>query len=180
MLFRSAPNYGTLYLTAPGEEGWTVTVNGTAYTSENAEIAISVVDVDVNGIIFGALLPDSIVARETYKKNFKDQTQAYVVGDDNPYYFYLNVLMLDANDDIVDIDGKSIASVVKVYDVTDGGETLLEGAALTAMVAVDPAKNSYDFTDAAIGRSFKLVIRPADNYVDEEAEKLRCHCNEEK
>ena len=155
---------GSVDTSAAGNKILTVT-----YMGVTLEIAVSVVDVDVSGIIFAALLPDSIVARETYKKNFKDQTQAYVVGDDNPYYFYLNVLMLDANDDIVDVDGKTIASVVKVYDVTDGGETLLEGAALTAMVAVDPAKNSYDFTDAAIGRSFKLVIRPADNYVDEEA-----------
>ena len=79
------------------------------------------------------------------------------------------MLVLDDNDNLVDVDGKNIASVVKVYDVTGGAKTLLEGDALTAMVAVDAAKNSYDFTEAAIGRSFMLEIHPASGYVDEAA-----------
>ena len=121
----------------------------------------------VSGLIFGALKPDEIVARDSYKNNFKDNTSPYFVGDDNPFYFYLNVIQLDENDNVIDVDGKSVPTSATIY--MDGSETPLTGDALTAMVAFDSIKNAYDFTEAAIGHTFKLVIRPADatSYVDE-------------
>lgn len=121
----------------------------------------------VSGLIFGALKPDEIVARDSYKNNFKNNTSPYFVGDDNPFYFYLNVIQLDENDNVIDVDGKSVPTSATIY--MDGSETPLTGDALTAMVAFDSIKNAYDFTEAAIGHTFKLVIRPADatSYVDE-------------
>ncbi len=135
-------------------------------------MTITVKDAEtLSGIILGALLPDELVARESYKKNFKDSTSAYRVGDDNPYYFYLNVIQLDENDDLVEIDGKLVPTAAKIYLVENGAETELTGSALTDMVAFDSSKNSYDFTDAAVGKTFRLEIRPADasSYVDEKS-----------
>ena len=141
------------------------------YQGIECKVNIEVVSVKVEGLIFGALLPDELVARDSYKKNFKDSTSAYRVGDDNPYYFYLNVIQLDENDEIVDVDGKSIPTSAKVFLVDGGSETELTGDALTEMVAFNSAMNSYDFTDAAIGKTFRLEIRPADknSYVDEKS-----------
>lgn len=141
------------------------------YQGIECTVSIEVVSVKIEGLIFGALLPDEIVARESYKKNFKDSNSAYRVGDDNPYYFYLNVIQLDENDDIIDVDGKSIPTSAKVYLVENGSESELTGDALTNMVEFNSAMNSYDFTDAAIGKTFRLEIRPADknSYVDEKS-----------
>lgn len=141
------------------------------YQGVEGKIDIEVVKVTVDGLIFGALLPDELVARESYKKNFKDSNSAYRVGDDNLYYFYLNVIQLDEEDNIIDVDGKSIPTSAKVFLVENGSETELTGDALTNMVEFNSAMNSYDFTDAAIGKTFRLEIRPADknSYVDEKS-----------
>ncbi len=141
-----------------------------SYLNKEGSMEIEVKEAaTLSGLIFGTLLPDELVARESYAKNYKDSTSAYRVGDDNPYYFYLNVIQLDENDNIVDVDGKNIATSSKVYLVNgDGSETELTGSALTEMVAFDSAMNSYDFTDKAIGKTFRLEIWPADStsYVD--------------
>ena len=141
------------------------------YQGVEGKIDIEVVSVKIEGLIFGALLPDELVARESYKKNFKDSTSAYRVGDDNPYYFYLNVIQLDENDNIIDVDGKAIPTDAKIYLVENGVETELTGTVLTDMVEFNSAMNSYDFTDAAIGKTFRLEIRPADknSYIDEKS-----------
>ena len=145
------------------------------YTGPNgvytADYTVEVIDTgaSVNGIIFGAMLPDSLIARDTYKNNFKDNDNIYVVGDDNPYVLYLNVAVLDKNNKLVDINGQDVPTAVKVYEITNGANTLLEGDALAAVVSFNSAKNSYQFTPAAVGRSFRLEIRPAANYIDEAA-----------
>ncbi len=129
------------------------------------DVEIEVVEVTLGtGAIIGIELPDTIVSRDSYKTAFKDQTQAYVVGDDNPYYFYANVTVLNKELELVDVDGMSRASAVQVFLLGGDTRTELTGDALTAMVAVNAANNSYDFTEAAIGKSFVLSIKPAENY----------------
>ncbi len=135
------------------------------YQGVTINFPVEVVNITVeNGMIFGAMLPDQLVARESYMKNFKESGKAYLVGDDNPFYFYLDIIMLDENDNIVDVNGKLIPTATKVYE--NGVE--LTGDALNAVVTFDSSKNSYQFKSAAIGRTFTLEIRPADasSYVD--------------
>lgn len=110
--------------------------------------------------IFGVLKPDELSARESYAKNFKDSTSAYRVGDDNPYYFYLNVISLDANDNIVELDGKKVETSAKVFLVDGNTETQLTGSELEKYVLFVSTDNSYDFTDAAVGKTFRLEICP--------------------
>lgn len=139
------------------------------YLDKEIVVAIEVIEVaqgTQDGFIYGVSLPDNLVGRDTYKESYKIKNEGYVVGDDNPYYFYLDLLQLDKNYNIVDVDGKNFASVIKVELIDGKNETLLEGDALTQYVAVDSAKNSYDFTEAAIGKTFKLTIYPDGNVVD--------------
>jgi hypothetical protein len=157
----------TLDTSVAGEHTLTV-----EYLGHEASYTVTVVDTGasaVDGMIFGAMLPDTLIARDTYKKNFKDSDNIYVVGDDNPYILYLNVAVLDSNNKLVDVDGKNIRTAVKVYEITNGANTLLEGDALAAVVSFNPAENSYQFTPAAVGRSFRLEVRPESNYIDEAA-----------
>ena len=120
---------------------------------------------ETSGVIVGVLLPDTIVARESYKKNFLDYSperpsNPYYVGDDNLFYFYLDVIELDENDNVVEKDGKKTPTAGKVYLVDGNTETELTGDNLALYVTVDYSKNSYDFTENAIGKTFRLEIRP--------------------
>ena len=125
---------------------------------------------DPTETIYGVALPINLTNRDTYKLGFKVQNEAYVVGDDNAYYFYLDLLKLDDNDEIVTVDGKAEPFRIKVYIKESGSYRELTGTELTSFVAVDTSKNSYDFTEAAVDKSFKLEIRPdTDNVADANA-----------
>ena len=156
----------TIDTSSAGEKTLSVTYQGPNNTF-TATYTVDVIDTgaSVQGIIFGAMLPDTLIARDTYKNNFKDNDNLYVVGNDNPYVLYLNVAVLDSSNKLVDVNGQDVPTAVTVYDVTDG-ETLLTGDALEAMVSFNSAKNSYQFTDAALNRVFRLEVRPASNYID--------------
>lgn len=135
-----------------------------AYT---IEVAAATED---DAIIFGVMKPDSLVARESYMKNFTDKDNYYLVGDDNPFYFYLDVIMLDENDNIIDKDGRTVRTTLALYEVdqSSGAETLLTGTKRTEVVTFNPSNNSYQFKPAAQNRIFRLEIRPEDedSYVD--------------
>ena len=73
--------------------------------------------------------------------------------------------MLDENDEIVDVDGKNFKSNVTVSIKEDNGSYRELTSDLATYVAVDKAKNSYDFTEAAIGKTFKLTISPDSDLV---------------
>ena len=124
-----------------------------------------------DGLIFGALKPDELVARESYMGNFKPDDginyNPYYVGDDNPYYFYLNVIKLDDSDNVININGKTVPTAAEIY--MDGSDKALEGDELAKYVDFNPYTNAYDFTEDAITHTFKLVIRPLDkgSYIDE-------------
>lgn len=156
---------------AAGTQTLTVIYQGpTGEHTDTYEVTVVDTGASVDGMIFGAMLPDSLIARDTYKNNFKDNDNIYVVGDDNPYELYLNVAVLDSNNKLIDVNGKDVATVVQIFEITGGQNTLLEGEALSAVVSF-PAMNKYQFTPAAVGRSFRLEIRPAANYVGTDAAK---------
>ncbi len=136
------------------------------YEGKTASVNITVGEPEEDVFIAGIELPQNIVTRESYKNNFKDSTLPYYVGDDNPYLFYVNVMMFDSNDDPVDVDSKTYPTSTRVFLIDDetSQETELTGDALTAMVVKDEANNTYDFTEAAIGKTFRLEIKPLENY----------------
>ena len=107
-------------------------------------------------ILAGVTLPENITSISAYKENFLDKTQGYVVGDDNAYVFALDVTILDENYE--EVEGAEYVGVSLVYLVEGTTETLV-GA---EYVTVDEVKHTFDFTDAAIGKTFKIVSRPAD------------------
>ena len=130
------------------------------YQGVSCELKITVKDISTgSGVstIFGTSLPSNLTARESYKNNFKDSTQIYVVGDDNPYIFRLTLLMLDENYELVDTSA-GYTSVSKVYLVENGTETEV-GA---EYVGINELTNAFDFTEAAVGKTFKIVSAPAE------------------
>ena len=114
-------------------------------------------------LIMGAELPTNLTSLTGKKAAFRDNTLPYVVGDDNPYIFTLDITVLDENNDIV-VGATAYTSASKVYILNDdGSKTLLEGDAIATYVVIDETKNSFDFTEAAVDMMFVIESRPATN-----------------
>lgn len=136
-------------------------VGGVQYLTVSYEGATLEIGVTVDLVeLYGVTLPDSLVNLSTYKENYRDAGAAYVVGDDNPYVFTLQLIMLDENDNTI-TKNISYLSASLVYLVADDGSESLAGE---EYVVIDETKNSFDFTEAAIGKTFKIVTRPASGY----------------
>lgn len=112
--------------------------------------------------ITGVQKPDSLVASLGANRNrFNVKTGNYVVGDDNPFTFRLKVTAFDENDEQVTLT--SYVSVSTVYLVEGSTKT----PAGTNYVVVDETKQTFDFTDAAVGKTFEIVTRPRDIYEED-------------
>ena len=115
----------------------------------------------------------SFIADQGNKTNFRgDTNNNYVVGSINPFRFTLVIDAVDNN--LEPLIMTSYQSLSKVYLVADGTETLLEGDALAKYVVIDETagNNSFDFTDDAVGKTFKLETRPAEGVSEEKAAKF--------
>lgn len=114
--------------------------------------------------IYGVQKPESIVLRDqaiaqqqNEENEFFERTDTYVVGDDNPYVFFPKITALDDNDNLISIN--AFKSVVNVYR-KDGSNYVLLTDNVADYVTVDTMNQTYDFTEAAIGSTFKLEVRP--------------------
>ncbi len=179
--------FSSLDTTTPGKKQLTITYEEATLT---VEVTVKGANVDEGGNeggnegnegnegntptieIWGAALPANLASLENKKVNYLDKTQGYVVGDDNPYVLTLKLEVYE-NDQLV-TNYTSYTSASKVYLVNgDGTKTLLEGDAIATYVVIDETKNSFDFTDAAVGKTFEIVTRPAANVVVDE-EDVTC------
>ncbi len=126
--------------------------------------------------IFNVSYDDNLtafLAENGNKTSFRgDTNNNYVVGSINPFRFTLTIdgLDKDLNPAIV----TSYQSLSKVYLVEGDVVTLLEGDALANYVVIDESagNNSFDFTDAAIGKTFKLETRPAEGVSEEDESRF--------
>lgn len=122
----------------------------------------------------GATLPTSIAnfLSKSFSENFKDREATYKVGDDNPFRFTLTLKTWDNENDEPGDDITSYVSQSKVYLVTGTTEQLLTGTDLATYVTIDENNNTFDFTDAAIGKTFRIETRPADGVDETDADTV--------
>lgn len=112
-----------------------------------------------NYAIMGTYLPESIKMLETNKTDFQNKSYGYVVGDDNPFCFTLTLAVIDL-DTHTKKNVTSYTSASNVY--LKGSDSPLSGDELAKYVTIDEETNSFDFTEEAIGKSFKITTRPLD------------------
>lgn len=106
--------------------------------------------------------PDSYVLYEgntrdastTVDTEFMIGSHRYKVGDDNPFKFLPKITALNQNDQSVTVTEYTSDVVVKENGVE------LTGDALDAVVAIDNAHSTFDFTEAAVGRTFEITVKP--------------------
>ena len=110
--------------------------------------------------VMGVFLPQSYTDLSSKKNKFMNSSSSrgYVVGDDNAFKFTLQLAVLDANLEEVAIT--NYTSVSTVYIIEGANERLLSGDELLYYVAIDETKNEFDFTQAAVGKTFKIKSRP--------------------
>lgn len=151
-------------MTTSGEKNVVVT-----YKGKTATVKITVYNslYDTYEIV-GFEKPSFVVEYESNKSikgnkesEFYDRTQKYEVGDDNAFKFLPEITALDLNDNTLTLN--AYKSIVKVYKQTGDSWTELTGSDLTATVAVDTEKSTFDFTDSAIGNTYKIEVKP-ENY----------------
>ncbi|MBQ9802559.1 MAG: bacterial Ig-like domain-containing protein [Clostridia bacterium] len=131
----------------PGKKTLTV-----AHKGVEASVEITV---DVNYEILGVALPNSLASFETNGQRFKDKNAVYVVGDDNPFIFRLVLQAIDENDNHITNLQKYISTSTVV--LIEGSNETPVG---TEYVTIDEVNNGFDFTEAAIGKIFKITTRP--------------------
>lgn len=136
-------------------------VTGNNYTLTAKYLGIDSVAVKItvayqNFVITGAEDPASIVAWKngTYQSHFLDQGYGYVVGDDNPFRYEIRFQMLDIINNIPQTQGITYESIssVKLNGVVVGDE----------YVTIDEIKHTFDFTEAAIGKTFVITTAHKD------------------
>ena len=155
--------FGSIDTSSAGSKTFRIT-----YSGVSLDITITVVQAATDGFIAGVALPDTFVARDSYAQNFNVKDEMYVVGDDNAFKFYLDILVLDENDEIVDADGSAFKYDISVYTGTEAkAENLLSGDALTSIVSIDTNNNTYDFASAAVGQVYTIQITPKEAYIDD-------------
>ncbi len=88
----------------------------------------------------------------TAKGGYVSNNIVFRVGDDNGFVFKPIAKARDEGGTIYTV--QTYETAFELYE----GETKLEGAALSAVVSYNPATYTYDFTEAAIGRSFTLIV----------------------
>ena len=121
--------------------------------------------------ILSATIPDSLASFNAAKDSYINKDLPYNIGDDNPFIFRLNVTAINAAGTPTSISSYTSVSLVYLEDST----TPLEGEELLSYVTIDEQNNSFDFTEAAIGKTFTIATRPADvalGYEDKFTKKL--------
>ncbi len=164
--------FGTIDTSASGKKSLDVT-----YEGFTVSIQITVKDKSINNDdqkpedelhIISVELPSSLTSLESKKELFLNKKYGYVVGDDNPFILKLNLTVI--NNSGIPVEGFSeYVSVFEIY--LDG--TLLEGDQLNAYAVIDGAKNSVDFTEEAIGKTFTIKTRPEGIDEEDKAEMTR-------
>ena len=120
-------------------------------------VAVKIMVTDLEIVITGAEDPASIVAWKngTYQSQFLDQGYGYVVGDDNPFRYEIRFQTFD----VISKEPKSGQglkyegiSSVKLNGVVVGDE----------YVTIDEINHTFDFTEAAIGKTFVITTAHKD------------------
>ncbi len=96
----------------------------------------------------------------TLDNEFSIGSYNYKVGDDNPFKFLPKITALNQDNQSVTITEYTSDVVVKENGVE------LTGSALTDVVAIDNAHSTFDFTEAAVGRTFEITVKPL-NYTED-------------
>ena len=164
--------FSTVDTSSAGTKKLTITYAAEDY---DFDVSINVVasEADVNSIdqLESALL-NAFNAKRTSnvseESSFMNPDEPLYVGDDNRFDFRIVASGEDPLGNEVD-NLKKVRTVVTVELINGNGTyTVLEGDDLTAMVAINTEDTELDFTDAAVGKQFRVTVKAANANPDYE------------
>lgn len=95
---------------------------------------------------------------ENKRAEFMDREQGFTVGDDNPFIFLPEISAYDGEGQEVDVTAYHSSSIIQ--EKRGSEYVTLAGAELDSVVVINEYASSYDFTEEAIGKTYKLTVRP--------------------
>lgn len=101
---------------------------------------------------------ENIKVQENKELEFMNRTDGYYVGDDNEFVFLPIITALDNNGN--DITLNKYLSKSQVFVKENGTFTELVGGGMEEIVKVDNENSTFDFTQQAVGKTFKISVRP--------------------
>lgn len=149
----------TLDTSTLGESEITIT-----YLTESVVWTYTVVEYDeidnISAPDFVTTYLANIEAKDVANKRneFMDREQGYFVGDDNPFKFFPNIYAYDGDGIEMEVTAYHSVSVVEEKRGTEW--VILTGAELDGVVAIDDFASTYDFSEEAIGNTYRLTVRP--------------------
>ncbi len=126
---------------------YTITTSYLGVTSASVKVIVA----EQYFIVTDAVAPSAVVAWQngTYSEEFLDSGYAYVVGDDNAFKFELTFSMFDIINEVTKT-GSSVYEGVSTV-------TLNGSAVGSEYVTIDEVNHTFDFTEAAIGKTFVIT-----------------------
>lgn len=91
------------------------------------------------------------------KVGFNDLSAKYVVGDDNAFVYTPKMRAVE-NHVIKPITEYKTSTEIYIKD--QGQYVKLDEDTIPTYVAIDDDANTYDFTETAIGKEFKIIVKP--------------------
>ncbi|MDD3397225.1 MAG: bacterial Ig-like domain-containing protein [Clostridia bacterium] len=91
---------------------------------------------------------------------FYNRTVEYKVGDDNPFIFLPIITAVDEEENLITPSAYVSNVIVELKNNETGEFEVLTGEDLTDMVRVSTTESSFDFTETAIGETFRITVRP--------------------
>jgi hypothetical protein len=149
----------TLDTSTLGESEITIT-----YLTESVVWTYTVVEYDeidnISAPDFVTTYLANIEAKDVANKRneFMDREQGYFVGDDNPFKFFPNIYAYDGDGIEMEVTAYHSVSVVEEKRGTEW--VILTGAELDGVVTIDDFASTYDFSEEAIGNTYRLTVRP--------------------
>lgn len=127
------------------------------YKEKTCTVDVAVVEFIVSSVEMPEFVNDyqAMVGEDS---EFKDKTQEYLVGSDSAFYFSPKVTIRNKDGRVVYDEAGEIKIAAEVYILNGEEYELLDNPGV--YVDIDQNKASFDFTEQAVGKKFKLAVRP--------------------
>ena len=98
-----------------------------------------------------------------HEDSFYDTADGYTVGDDNDFIFKPQMSLISKENSQTVYEPSNFNVNVSVYHVVNGNSTLLNDS---TYYTFDADNFAFDFTDSAIGETFRVEMKPTDFATD--------------
>ena len=154
---------GTIDTSTAGNKNLSIVYNDETFTIV-IKVVPSISDTFMVASLTSQLLTDfnsNKSAQVNKQEEFYGLTQPIYVGDDNAFNFRIVASGTDVNGEPVANLSQVRTEITVELEGQDGTFSALTGTELEAMVAIDTDKTTLNFTEAAIGKNFKITVKAA-------------------